>query len=70
MKQRIWAGLVAVGKFHFQAVWLSLLLLPGVFIGFWLSRRFLRAFISRYDNRAIFLIASGTATTLLVIRQF
>ena len=55
-----------VGKFTVDDAWLGLLLLPGIFLGFWISTFATRHLDQRAMRPAVLAVAGASAIAILV----
>ncbi len=61
-------ALIVIGRFGLSELWLSLLLLPGILIGFWVSGHGARM-LDRGYTRAVVLALSSAAAVVVILRQ-
>lgn len=61
-------ALIVIGRFGLPELWLALLLLPGILLGFWASHRLARV-MDRGHTRTAVLVLSGAAAVAVILRQ-
>jgi uncharacterized membrane protein YfcA len=61
-------ALIVIGRFGLPELWLSLLLLPGILIGFWASGHGARM-LDRGYTRTVVLALSSAAAIMVILRQ-
>ena len=61
-------ALIVIGRFGLPELWLALLLLPGILLGFWASVHAARI-MDRGHTRSAVLVLSGAAAVAVIVRQ-
>lgn len=59
-------ALIVIGRFGLPELWLALLLLPGIIVGFWASHRTSRVLDRGYTRTAVLVLSSAAAAAVIL----